>query len=188
VNYSWDKNGNLLSDGVNTYTYNAANQLTGFDGQSIHASFAYDGLGDRLQQTIGGVPTNYPVDINNALPQVLQGGTDSYIYGVGNLSQINGSTNEGEHCFIEPKQPLDDCKQPFSECKEGLVESKQPPSECKQRFIESKQASSEYKQGLVVPKQTFSECKETLNEFKEPMLWCKEASVECKGSLGDCKG
>jgi RHS repeat-associated protein len=94
ANYSWDKNGNLLSDGINTYTYNSANQLTGFDGQGLHASFAYDGLGDRLQQTIGGVPINYAVDINSALPQVLQDGTDSYIYGVGNLSQINGSNTD----------------------------------------------------------------------------------------------
>jgi RHS Repeat len=94
MNYTWDNNGNLLSDGVNTYTYNSANQLTGFDGQGLHASFAYDGLGDRLQQTIGGVPTNYAVDINNSLPQVLQDGTNSYVEGVGNLSQINGSTTD----------------------------------------------------------------------------------------------
>ena len=51
-------------------------------------------LGDRLQQTIGGVPTNYAVDINSALPQVLQDGTNSYVYGVGNLSQTNGSTTD----------------------------------------------------------------------------------------------
>ena len=94
VNYSWDNNGNLLSDGVNTYTYNSANQLTGFNGQGINASFAYDGLGDRLQQTVGGVPTNYAVDINSALPQVLQDGTNSYIYGVGNLAQTNASTTD----------------------------------------------------------------------------------------------
>ncbi len=94
VHYAYDADGNLLSNGVNTYTYNSADQLTGFNGQGVHASFAYDGLGDRLQQTIGGVPTNYVVDINNSLPQVLQDGTDSYIYGVGNLAQINGSTTD----------------------------------------------------------------------------------------------
>ncbi|HUI87278.1 MAG TPA: DUF6531 domain-containing protein [Anaerolineales bacterium] len=94
VNYSWDNNGNLLSDGVNTYTYNSANQLTGFNGPGLRASFGYDGLGDRLQQTINGIPTNYTLDINSVLPNVLQDGTYSYVYGVGNLSQINGSTTD----------------------------------------------------------------------------------------------
>lgn len=29
TSYTWDANGNLLSDGVNTYTYNTANRLVG---------------------------------------------------------------------------------------------------------------------------------------------------------------
>ena len=33
VDYTWDNNGHLLSEGVNTQTYNSANQLTGFNEQ-----------------------------------------------------------------------------------------------------------------------------------------------------------
>jgi YD repeat-containing protein len=62
VPYNWDLNGNLLSDGSNTYTYDHANRLVGVsDGQSS-ATFAYNGLGDRLQQTVGGVTTQYTLD------------------------------------------------------------------------------------------------------------------------------
>ena len=47
--YTWDANGNLTSDGSNTYTYDTANRLIEYtDGTtSIVSSYAYDGLGNR---------------------------------------------------------------------------------------------------------------------------------------------
>jgi RHS repeat-associated protein len=87
VTYDWDLNGNLLSDGNNTYTYDHANHLVGVsDGQSS-ATFAYNGLGDRLQQTVGGVTTQYTLDLNNSLTQVLSDGTNRYLYGMGRIAQ-----------------------------------------------------------------------------------------------------
>ena len=87
VPYDWDLNGNLLSDGNNTYSYDHANRLVGVsDGQSS-ATLAYNGLGDRLQQTVGGVTTNYVLDINNSLSQVLSDGTNRYLYGMGRIAQ-----------------------------------------------------------------------------------------------------
>jgi YD repeat-containing protein len=81
VSYSWDDNGNLLSDGITTYSYDHANRLTAVSGQPSAYGFAYNGLGGRLRQTIDGVPTNYTLDLNAGLTQVLSDGTNTYLYG-----------------------------------------------------------------------------------------------------------
>ncbi len=52
VTYNWDTNGNLRGDGENTYDFDAANRLIGFAGQGLNASFAYNGLGDRLSRMV----------------------------------------------------------------------------------------------------------------------------------------
>ncbi len=78
VDYTWDNNGNLLNDGVNTYTYDAANRLASFTNPSLNVTFAYNGLGDRLQQTVNGQATNYALDLNTGLTQVLDDGTSTY--------------------------------------------------------------------------------------------------------------
>jgi len=96
VNYTWDNNGNLLNDGVNAYTYNSANRLTSISGGQT-ATYGYNGLGDRLSQN--GV--NYTLDtstslsasLNAGLTQVLNDGTNQYLYGVGRISQVNTTTD-----------------------------------------------------------------------------------------------
>ncbi len=45
VSYTFDANGNLLSDGVNTYIYDSANRLISVSGQSSVSSYQYNGLG-----------------------------------------------------------------------------------------------------------------------------------------------
>jgi RHS repeat-associated protein len=64
------------------------------NGQSSTASYAYDGLGDRLQQTVGGQTTTYTLDINAALSQVLSDGTNTYLYGVDRIAQQNETDTE----------------------------------------------------------------------------------------------
>lgn len=44
---TYDLNRNLTSDGVNTYTGNARNQLISINGGSVTASFTYDAIGRR---------------------------------------------------------------------------------------------------------------------------------------------
>jgi RHS repeat-associated protein len=92
VDYTWDDNGNLLSDGVNSYGYDGVNRLTSFIGPDLNATFGYNGLGDRLQQTVNDVPVIYALDINAGLTQVLEDGTNSYLYGNDRLAQT--STDE----------------------------------------------------------------------------------------------
>src|SRR5580658_1153322 len=43
--YSYDADGNLLSDGVNAYTYDAENRITSVNGET---GYVYDAAGNRV--------------------------------------------------------------------------------------------------------------------------------------------
>ena len=84
----WDDNGNMLADGQAVYTYNTANKLVGVTKGTSSIVYAYSGLGDRLKQIADGVTTDYTLDINAGLTQVLQDNTNKYIYGNSRIAQI----------------------------------------------------------------------------------------------------
>ncbi len=65
---SYDDNGNLQSDGANTYTWNSRDQLVALAG-ATSASFAYDGLGRRKSKTVNGVSTAYLYDGMNPIQE-----------------------------------------------------------------------------------------------------------------------
>ncbi|MCS7001096.1 MAG: RHS repeat-associated core domain-containing protein, partial [Candidatus Kapabacteria bacterium] len=88
VAYTWDANGNLLLDGVSTYTYDAANRLTSVTQGTNTYTFAYNGLNDRLRQTVNGNTTTYVLDLNAGLTQVLADGTNTYLYGHGRVGEL----------------------------------------------------------------------------------------------------
>ena len=92
VTYTWDANGNLLNDGVNAYAYDSANRLRSVSNQSTVSSYQYNGLGDRLSQTVNGNTTNYTLDLNAGLTQVLNDGTNTYLYGNGRIAQVSTTT------------------------------------------------------------------------------------------------
>jgi RHS repeat-associated protein len=79
-NYSYDANGNLLSDGVNAYTWDRANRLLTFGG----SSYEYNGLGQRVKQTVNSIATQYLLDVQPGLYKVLAAttgsNTDRYIH------------------------------------------------------------------------------------------------------------
>jgi YD repeat-containing protein len=69
--YTWDANGNLLSDGAMSYAYDSANRpITITQGANTYL-FGYDGMGNRRRQLVNGVPTTYTLDLNASLVQVL---------------------------------------------------------------------------------------------------------------------
>ena len=86
--YTWDANGNLLSDGVLSYTYDSANRpITITQGVNTYA-FGYDAMGNRRRQLVNGVPTTYTLDLNANLVQVLADGNgNTYVYGNGSIAQ-----------------------------------------------------------------------------------------------------
>jgi len=66
---SYDANGNLTSDGTNTYTWDARNHLTAIGGGSA-ASFTYDGFGRRVKKVIGGTTTQFLYDGLNPVQEL----------------------------------------------------------------------------------------------------------------------
>jgi len=99
VAYTNDPKGNLSGFGGNTFTFDYANRLTGATIGGINYSYLYDGFGNRIARTQGGVQTKYVLDVNGDMSDVLAE-TDSsgniqnyYIYGHGLISKI---TNTGQ--------------------------------------------------------------------------------------------
>src|SRR4029079_7857751 len=81
----YDLNGNLTSDGVNTYTWDARNQLASVSGAGLSASFSYDSFGRRKAKTVNGATTEFLYDGGNVVQEkiggspsanMLMGGTD----------------------------------------------------------------------------------------------------------------
>ena len=71
VAYSYDAYGNLTSDGVKTYTYDTENRLVSVTDGASTTSYAYNGDGDRVSQTVDGVTTSYVIDSAAPLTKVL---------------------------------------------------------------------------------------------------------------------
>ena len=75
---TYDSNGNLTNDGVNTYHWDAWNRLIGISGGST-ASFAYDSLGRRVSKTINGTNTQFAYDGDDITAEI-GGGAVSTAY------------------------------------------------------------------------------------------------------------
>jgi len=82
---TYDNNGNLTSDGTNTYIWNARNQLVTISG-SVSANFQYDAFGRRVSKNINGT-TQFLFDGANPVQEIsgssaaanlLTGGVDEY--------------------------------------------------------------------------------------------------------------
>jgi RHS repeat-associated protein len=85
VAYTWDNNGNLLSDGTRTFQYDYANRLTQVVSGTLTTEFTYNGNGHRVAKTVNGTQTRYTLDPAMGLVQVLVettgGETTTYLYG-----------------------------------------------------------------------------------------------------------
>ena len=83
---AYDLNGNLVSDGVNSYTRDARNRLVAMSGPNLDASFQYDALGRRISKAINGVTTSFLYDgVNVVQEQSAQ---------LGNANMLNGDIDE----------------------------------------------------------------------------------------------
>jgi len=94
VAYTYDNNGNLISDGSRTYTWNARDQLTAISGTDT-ASFEYDGLGRRRTATVNGQTTHTLYDGWNPIQRQAGGAVlENRLYGLG-LDRIFARTQGG---------------------------------------------------------------------------------------------
>jgi RHS repeat-associated protein len=101
ASFTYDANGNQTSKTQTAtgqpivYSYDAANRLVQARGGAVNSTFAYDGDGNRITQSVGTGTYSYLNDVATALPVVLQesgpDGNISYAYGLGLVSEL-GST------------------------------------------------------------------------------------------------
>jgi RHS repeat-associated protein len=95
VSYTWDNNGNLLSDGTSTYSYDHANRLKSVVQGSNTYTYEYNGLNNRVSQTLNTeTPTRYVLDQAAGLVQVLSDGSYTYLYGNDRIAQQSVSETE----------------------------------------------------------------------------------------------
>jgi len=71
---TYDANGNLTNDGVNTYQWDARNRLVGISGD-MSASFSHDVIGRRTSKTIAGITTQFLYDGDDVALEIGSGTT-----------------------------------------------------------------------------------------------------------------
>jgi len=69
---SYDQNGNLTNDGLNTYTWDARNRLIGIGGGAT-AAFNYDALGRRTTKSIGSLTSQFLYDRHDVAAELGAG-------------------------------------------------------------------------------------------------------------------
>ncbi len=85
------------------YTWDAANRLVSADVGGVVSTFAYNGLGQRTSQTVGGVTTEYVLDVATGLPEVIvatTGGASTYYVQI--QGQILAQHGSGAWAYILP--------------------------------------------------------------------------------------
>ena len=95
---TYDANGNLTHDGVDSLTWDRANRMLTAPGST---SYKYDGLGNRIQQTILGTPnvvTDYLNDVQPGLVKLLRqtvDGTnvDHFVHAVRGIHSMDDGTD-----------------------------------------------------------------------------------------------
>src|SRR5262249_2436283 len=73
VQFAYDGNGNLSSDGLSTYSWDARNQLVSITG-SVSATFDYDAFGRRAAKVVNGATQEFLYDGANFVQEKSAGG------------------------------------------------------------------------------------------------------------------
>lgn len=80
--YSYDASGNMTSDGVNTFTYDAAGRMVTAATGGVTTTYAYDGHGMRIKRTTGGTTTTYLMSGAQVVGEYTGGGVSKeFVYG-----------------------------------------------------------------------------------------------------------
>jgi RHS repeat-associated protein len=91
INYTWDDNGNLSERGADTYDWNAENRMTSATVGGATTAMAYNGDGLRDSRTVGEDSVTFTWDVAASIPQVVDDGSLSYVYGLGRVSQVGAA-------------------------------------------------------------------------------------------------
>jgi len=98
--FNYDDNGNLITQGDTTYSYNAQNQLIRVTTPTSTIEYSYDANNNRITKSINNQTTHYLVDNNTRYAQVINesNATDTISYTYGN-DLINHTTNSSTYYY-----------------------------------------------------------------------------------------
>ncbi|MFH1146225.1 MAG: RHS repeat-associated core domain-containing protein [Pseudomonadota bacterium] len=96
-----DANGNLVSDGVNTYSYDYDNRLVQVVTPAETVTFTYDALGRRISKTSSAGTTRYIYDGYQSVVETDASGTvkAAYVYGTGIDEALTMSRNGSTYYY-----------------------------------------------------------------------------------------
>ncbi len=101
TSYSYDADGNLTSNGTDTYVWNARNQLAQIkQGTSMIASFSYDPLGRRVDTNLNGATTGYLYDGLNAVQETHGSTATSILSGLAVDERFARTDTSGRTDFL----------------------------------------------------------------------------------------
>ena len=88
-NFTYDANGNLLSDGKYTYSWTKGSLLEKVTGDGLEAVYTYDASGIRTSKKVNGITTEYLTAGGSVLSEKKNGVWQHYLYdGSGQLTAI----------------------------------------------------------------------------------------------------
>ncbi len=91
ITYTWDARGNLIGDGVFTYTYNGAGRLVRAQSLTATLIYTYTADGLRVAQGSDGTLTTFAWDWASPVPEVLRAGEIRYLVGAETLGEWDGT-------------------------------------------------------------------------------------------------
>ncbi|MFE0824140.1 RHS repeat-associated core domain-containing protein [Streptomyces sp. NPDC058847] len=93
--FTYDAAGQLKSDGIRSYTWNARGKLTGLATAGTASSFVYAPLGGRLSKTLDGTTSRYLTDGTNPLVEQNGVGETSATVATSGLDEFLTRTEDG---------------------------------------------------------------------------------------------
>jgi RHS repeat-associated protein len=99
--FTYDADGNLVSDGVTAFGWSARNLLTSVVG-SAPAVFQYDAMGRRRGKTVGGVSTSFIYDGMNVVQERSGASVATMLNGLGLDEAVWRSDNGGSALVSDP--------------------------------------------------------------------------------------
>jgi RHS repeat-associated protein len=96
--FTYDKNGNLLNDGVRIYQYDALNRLiyiTNAETSALLATYAYDGLNRRIQKVIANLGDGY-----GGLTGDIPAGTINYLCDGQQMAMARDNTGAWQQVYF----------------------------------------------------------------------------------------
>jgi RHS repeat-associated protein len=97
VAQTYDANGNLLTRGADTFTWDYADRLTEATVSGETTSFEYDADSVRVEKTAGTEVTEFLWDRESGLPLLVDDGDDSYLHLDGILAEVD---DQGDATYL----------------------------------------------------------------------------------------